>query len=180
LLHDLSKLRITIDKTLKYEVAYYPTHPKAASRAGMVYIHRIIMENYLNRYLEDYEHVHHIDEDRSNNKLENLEILTNSEHAKLHHPITLEQRICINCGKLFQPINERMKFCCRECNAIDKAKNIPLKEDLEKIIWTMPTTKIAEFYNVSDVAIAKWCKKYNIEKPPRGYWTKQKSNLKER
>ena len=38
----------------------------------------------------------------------------------------------------------------------------------------MPTTHIAESYGLSDKAIEKRCKSYNIEKPPRGYWTKQK------
>jgi hypothetical protein len=48
----------------------------------------------------------------------------------------------------------------------------PPKEELELLIWQIPTTKIAEKYGVSDKAIEKWCKKYSINKPPRGYWTK--------
>lgn len=48
----------------------------------------------------------------------------------------------------------------------------PSKEELEKLVWEMPTTKLSKQYGVSDVAINKWCKAYNISKPPRGYWTK--------
>lgn len=66
MLHDLTKLKITKDKTLGYEVVYYPKHPFARKGSGVVYLHRIIMENHLGRYLKQDEHVHHKDENRSN------------------------------------------------------------------------------------------------------------------
>lgn len=50
----------------------------------------------------------------------------------------------------------------------------PSKEELEKLIWEKPTTHIAKDFNVSDKAVEKWCKKYGISKPPRGYWVKNK------
>jgi hypothetical protein len=48
----------------------------------------------------------------------------------------------------------------------------PSKEELEKLLWEQPTTKIAKELGVSDKAITKWAKSYGIEKPPRGYWAK--------
>lgn len=48
----------------------------------------------------------------------------------------------------------------------------PSKEELNKLLWEKPTTQIAEELGVSDVAIAKWAKQYDLSKPPRGYWTK--------
>jgi len=48
------------------------------------YIHRKTMEDYLDRKLTLYEVIHHIDGDVTNNSIENLQILTNSEHRKLH------------------------------------------------------------------------------------------------
>lgn len=51
----------------------------------------------------------------------------------------------------------------------------PTKESLEKLLWKKPTTQIAKQYKVSDKAVAKWAKKYNLKKPPRGYWGKIKS-----
>ena len=48
----------------------------------------------------------------------------------------------------------------------------PSKEELFKLIWEIPTIHIAKKYKVSDKAISKWCKIYEIVKPPRGYWTK--------
>ena len=48
----------------------------------------------------------------------------------------------------------------------------PSKEELEKMVWEIPTWKLAEQLGVSDKAIWKWCKCYGISKPPRGYWAK--------
>lgn len=46
--------------------------------------HRDIMEEYLGRKLEINEDVHHIDGDKTNNHVQNLMVLTKSEHTKLH------------------------------------------------------------------------------------------------
>jgi hypothetical protein len=46
--------------------------------------HRLAMENYLGRRLENNEHVHHINGDKVDNRIANLVVLTSSEHAKLH------------------------------------------------------------------------------------------------
>ncbi len=51
----------------------------------------------------------------------------------------------------------------------------PDDDELKKIIWEMPTTQIAEKYGVSDKTVEKRCKSRGIEKPPRGYWAKVKS-----
>ena len=52
----------------------------------------------------------------------------------------------------------------------------PSKEELQKMLWEIPTTHIAEKFGVSDTAIKKWAQGYGLEKPPRGYWEKLKSN----
>jgi hypothetical protein len=55
------------------------------------------------------------------------------------------------------------------------------KEELEELVWQMPTTEIAKLYSVSDKAIEKRCKILEIEKPPRGYWsmrTHKQRNIK--
>lgn len=50
----------------------------------------------------------------------------------------------------------------------------PSKEELEQLVWEKPTVQIAKDLGVSDVAIGKWCESYGINKPPRGFWKKNK------
>jgi hypothetical protein len=46
--------------------------------------HRAVMEQHLGRKLTRSEIVHHKDGDKKNNAITNLEVMTQSEHAKLH------------------------------------------------------------------------------------------------
>jgi len=46
--------------------------------------HRLIATLALGRLLTDREDVHHIDGDHGNNRPENLEVLTSSEHSSQH------------------------------------------------------------------------------------------------
>lgn len=52
---------------------------------GRVFEHRLVAEQMLGRPLSPNEQVHHIDGDRLNNSPENLLILINSDHQKLHN-----------------------------------------------------------------------------------------------
>lgn len=46
--------------------------------------HRHVMEQHLGRKLRKDELVHHINEDRADNRLENLQVVSRSEHTKIH------------------------------------------------------------------------------------------------
>ncbi len=46
--------------------------------------HRAIMEDYLERHLETDEWVHHLNGDRFDNRIENLELTTCPNHARCH------------------------------------------------------------------------------------------------
>lgn len=55
----------------------------------------------------------------------------------------------------------------------------PSKEELNKLIWEKEIIEIAEDFGVSEKAIKKWCKDYEIEKPKRGHWMKINCNKQE-
>lgn len=50
-----------------------------------VLLHRKIMEEHLQRKLLSTEIVHHIDGNKQNNNISNLQIVTRAEHLKIHH-----------------------------------------------------------------------------------------------
>ena len=53
----------------------------------------------------------------------------------------------------------------------------PSVEEMSKLVLEKPTSQLAIDLGVSDVAIGKYCKKHNILKPERGYWTKKSINM---
>jgi hypothetical protein len=46
------------------------------------------------------------------------------------------------------------------------------RETLFNEVWSEPVRKLARRYSVSDVALAKVCRRMGIPLPPRGHWAK--------
>lgn len=61
-----------------------PSHPFADSK-GYVAEHRLVMEDYLGRYLDPDEIVHHVDGVKNNNSIDNLELCSLKAHTAWHH-----------------------------------------------------------------------------------------------
>jgi len=108
-----------------YNYAVVPEHPFAI-KFGYVLEHRIIMENHLGRLLTPDEIIHHINENKKDNRIENLQITTQTEHAHNHGTERGQlyvELICPECGIHFD-IPKRQSFlqkgseytcCSRSC-----------------------------------------------------------------
>jgi hypothetical protein len=46
------------------------------------------------------------------------------------------------------------------------------REKLYEQVWTVPGARLAALYGISDVGLAKVCKRYRIPRPGRGYWAR--------
>jgi hypothetical protein len=49
------------------------------------------------------------------------------------------------------------------------------REDLYRQIWETPASVLAAQYDISDVGLAKACKRMGIPRPPRGYWRRKRT-----
>jgi predicted nucleic acid-binding Zn ribbon protein len=181
-----------------YVLVYKPEHPKAMRGGnwdGYIYEHILIAEEVIDRSLKEGEVVHHLDKNRSNNSPDNILVMHGPMHNKLHtwldqHDIIPKERQrqrmelgCVRCKVCNKPIDPGLTFCSREhnseFNALQRNKergiDKPSKEILAKEVTELPMTKLGEKYGVSNNAVKKWCKNYEIDLPPmRGHWTKQK------
>jgi hypothetical protein len=86
---------------LRYEKDGYVWRRRPDSK-GFILEHRFVMEKSLGRKLLSSEHVHHKNHQRNDNRLENLEISSQSEHQKKHirNPVTLDGRSLGFCQAL--------------------------------------------------------------------------------
>jgi len=78
--------------TFGYVMIYCPKHPSANSN-GCVKEHRLIMERHLGRFLTRKEIIHHINGIKDDNRIENLQVLNQKEHFRIHperHRLTQE------------------------------------------------------------------------------------------
>jgi hypothetical protein len=164
-----------------YPSIYAPEHNKA-DKNGLVYIHIIVAEERLKRGLKDGEVVHHKDENKLNYKRNNLMIFDNkSSHSTYHACIRYNRdmilaqvngvwhcemagidnkRVCPVCGKLKK---SRDGTVCMACYQKRHSANIPSKSQLVKDKQELRSfCAVGRKYNVSDNAVRKWFRKYNL------------------
>lgn len=94
-----------------YVQLHQPEHPDAVG--GYVWEHRIVAAAMLNRPLTAAEFVHHINHQRDDNRPENLQVMSRSEHRRLHwaetaqHEWSMKFAACKICGTVERPHHGR-------------------------------------------------------------------------
>ena len=65
-----------------YVLIYSPAHPNK-NNSGYVLEHRLVVERFIGRYLKKGEDIHHVNGIKTDNRIENLKIMSPSAHSKL-------------------------------------------------------------------------------------------------
>ena len=162
-------------------IAYYLPKHHLANKSGKVYQHMIAAEQMLGRKLKPEEVVHHEDRNKHNNSFGNLMVFkTGADHAAYHQGCKVKRdgdvyvairrsrksitgkknpvNTCPLCGNE-KHVNAIM---CIDCRNKENAKNIPSKDELYNLLPNNSICAIGRMYNVSDNAVRKWCKKYEL------------------
>ena len=86
-------------------------------------------------------------------------------------------RLGLECPETPAPVSVSKRAAARV--AFQQSPRVPhrllARFDREKLyeqVWSQPIGKLAPEYGVSDVALAKTCRKLLIPLPGRGYWAK--------
>lgn len=110
---------------MDYVLIRKPDHPNARKN-GQIKLARFIMSEHLGRPLLDSEIVHHVNGIKKDDRIENLVISNQSDHAVYHSKAATacnrkhrNPKKCPNCGKEFiHKWNQvRDKCCSKECRA---------------------------------------------------------------
>lgn len=168
----------------QYEYIIDKTHPRA-NADGAVYVHYIVAEQILGRPLLAGEWVHHKDQNKTNNHPDNIMVFaSNEDHSRFHAYHLDESLLSINengvytCAKL-------QKYCidckvpvsywglrCPKCAHLHNRKvTRPTKQQLKDMLLQVNGnfTQVARKYGVTDNAIRKWCKIYDIPYKSKDY-----------
>lgn len=142
-------------------ICFYDKEHPLSTTDGRVFYHRHVASIKIGRWLTTKEIVHHIDENKLNNSPDNLQILSNAEHTRLHITGSIEDKklkhlICPVCKISFKQKDTDQITCSIPCANKRMVKNKALtKELLESLIPTTSWKDLGKMFGYSDVGIKK-------------------------
>lgn len=164
----------------QYEYIIDKFHPRASSE-GCVYVHVIVAEQKLGRFLLPEEVVHHKDLNKLNNDPENIMVFASiADHSRFHgnncdesllsinsngaYVYPQKKYYCIDCGAETTRYAMRCKSCFEKQRIHDRKVERPSAEKLFNVLSELHGnfTKVGKMFNVSDNAVRKWCKIYDL------------------
>jgi hypothetical protein len=117
-------------ETNGYIMRLNPNHPFADSN-GYIMEHRLVWEKYHKACLLPWIHIHHNNHVRDDNRIENLEPITKSEHHRLHNTKDMSNRLCLICNSKTTQLESKKYhkwykyndgFICKKCYFKKKLK----------------------------------------------------------
>ena len=132
---------------------------------GSTLYSRFLVEQHLGVRLRKSDVVHHIDGDKTNDVLENLEVLSLGDHNRFHARGSTEvvRHICPVCKDSFVVERGRTTFCSQACFKFHSRRAVrPSKEELKALVEQFSFVALGKRFGVSDTAVRKWCKTYNL------------------
>ena len=130
---------------------------------GKVYEHQLVAKRAYGA--TDGLHVHHLNGNTKDNRADNLQVLTSSEHARAHRGVAVAVACqCAQCGKSFSSTYEA-RYCSNQCKRLGQSSRVkPPKERLEYLMRTISNfSELGRMFGVSDNAVRKWAKSYKID-----------------
>ena len=128
-------------------------------------VHKLVAETYLDK-VEGKEEVNHIDHNKTNNRVSNLEYVTRQENMDKYFEfigIKKEDNLCVKCGtKIAKTSNKCVKCTNADRQNLYEKMGKGKRELQREISETLNFEKVGRRYGVTGNAVRKWCNKFGL------------------